>query len=548
VSRLLVMQMDTGAVSYVGGRNMGFDGDNVIHTDAAGEFLLLSMQRDVFSEPEVWRFGLDGTDDKGLRIERRDGVWQWFADDKGVVRIGLGYVNHGLRVWYRKSAEEDLRLIARLKEGDDEELWDAVRVISGSDAGFVLEPGESGRVALRRFNYATREVGEVVYENPEWDLEAFELDEDGKPLAVYYTDDRDRVVWLDPATARLQANLERALGTPHVRIAERTPDGSRMLVWRGGDNHPGSWYIYTPAKRELEEFAQLRPGIDPAALAPVRPIEYAARDGTRIRGYLTLPVGREATGLPLIVLPHGGPYGVRDRLAYSSEVQLLANRGYAVLQPNFRGSAGYGEAFEDLGAGEMGRRMQDDLDDAMDWAVAEGIADPQRVCLVGASYGGYAALWGAIRNPERYRCAASFAGVTDLDKQLEYDRGFFSAKGRREWREQVRGKDRSFDMDSVSPARQAARLTRPILLAHGKKDARVPFSQFETMRNALRRESVQGAEFVVLDKSGHGFASPEDEQAWYDALVGFLARHNPADAPPPAAADQSSAASVTTSS
>lgn len=537
ITRLFVMQLDSGVFSYVGGRNMGFDGDDVIYTDPAGEFLLLSMQRDIFNEPEVWRFRLDGTDDKGERIERRDGVWNWIADDDGVVRLGLGYENGRLKVWYRKGADEPFRLIARLKEGDREELWNVVRLIKGSDEGLVLEPGESGRVALRRFNYATREVGEVVYENPEWDLDAFELDEEGKPLAVYFTDDRDRVVWLDPATARLQANLERALGTPHVRIAERTPDGSRMLVWRGGDNHPGAWYIYTPAKRELEEFAQLRPGIDTAALAPARSIEYAARDSTRIRGYLTLPVGREASGLPLIVMPHGGPYGVRDKLAYSDEVQLLANRGYAVLQPNYRGSAGFGETFEDLGAGEIGRRMQDDLDDAMDWAVGEGIADPERVCLVGSSYGGYAALWGTIRNPERYRCAASFAGVTEWDKQLSYDKSFFSAKGRREWRERIRGKDRSFDMDSVSPARQAARLTRPILLVHGKKDTNVPFSQFEAMRNALRREGVQGAEFVVLDKSGHGFASPEDEQAWYDALVGFLARHNPADGVPLAAAE-----------
>ena len=127
--------------------------------------------------------------------------------------------------------------------------------------------------------------------------------------------------------------------------------------------------------------------------------------------------------------------------------------------------------------------------------------------------------------------------MTEWDKQLSYDKSFFSAKGRREWRDRIRGKDRSFDMDSVSPARQAARLTRPILLVHGKKDTNVPFSQFEAMRNALRREGVQGAEFVVLDKSGHGFASPEDEQAWYDALVGFLARDNPPDAAPLGAAD-----------
>jgi dipeptidyl aminopeptidase/acylaminoacyl peptidase len=229
------------------------------------------------------------------------------------------------------------------------------------------------------------------------------------------------------------------------------------------------------------------------------------------------------------MLPHGGPYDVRDALSYDDEVQLLANRGYAVLQPNFRGSGGYGEAFDDLGKGEIGRRMQDDLDDAVDWAAGEGLVDPQRVCLVGASYGGYAALWGVIRNPDRYRCAASFAGVTEWDKQLAYDADFFSRKGRREWRERVRGDDRKFDLDSVSPTRQAAQLHRPVLLVHGKKDTNVPFSQFEMMRNAMNRAHVEDAEFVVLEDSGHGFDTAEDEQTWYDALLAFLAEHNPAD-------------------
>ncbi len=261
----------------------------------------------------------------------------------------------------------------------------------------------------------------------------------------------------------------------------------------------------------------------------MRPVDYSARDGTRIRAYLTLPRGREAKDLPLIVLPHGGPYGIRDTLEYSDEVQLLANRGYAVLQPNYRGSGGFGKSFEDLGKGQIGRQMQDDLDDAMDWAVTEGIADPARVCLVGASYGGYAALWGVIRNPERYRCAASFAGVTDFDKQLSYDADFLSRKGRRAWRERVRGEAEAFDLDTVSPARQAARLTRPILVVHGRKDNRVPFEQFEIMRNAVQKAGVSGAEFVELKDAGHGFTNAADETAWFDALIGFLAKNNPPD-------------------
>jgi dipeptidyl aminopeptidase/acylaminoacyl peptidase len=414
VARLFVADLATHQTFYIGGKQaQGLYGDTVIYTDPAGQYVLLSIGPDLVHEPEVWRFALDGTDTKGRKIEAKGGIWQWLADDKGVVRLGLGYENGKFRVWYRKAADEPLRLVAKVHPDDRDELWDVVRLISGTDQGLAFEPGPSGHVALRKFDYATRQVGDVVYENPDWDLSQVDLDDDGKPLAVHFTDDADKVVWLDPAMAGLQANLEKALGGGQVTIEQRARDGSRLLVWHGSASDPGTWYVYTAATHKLAQFSQLRPELDATLLAPVKPVAFAARDGTRIHAYLTLPRGRAAKGLPLVIMPHGGPYGVRDKLQYSDEVQLLANRGYAVLQPNYRGSDGYGQAFEDLGKGEIGRKMQDDLDDAMDWAVAEGFADPKRVCLVGESYGGYAALWGVIRNPERYRCAASFAGVTD---------------------------------------------------------------------------------------------------------------------------------------
>ncbi len=549
VARLFVADLASGQSHYIGPRRgQGLEGDDVLYTDPAGEFVLLSLQPQLWVEPEVWRFRLDGTDARGEKVVAQRGILRWIADDAGVIRAGLGFENRKVKLWYRKEAHDEFRLIARVNPEDEDEIWEGVHILRDADEGLVIEPATDGRLALRRFNYATRELGEVVYENPEWDLTAVELDDDGKPLAIRFTDDRDRIVWLDPELERLQARLQQALGSPDAQIADRSRDGSRLLISAGSASNPGAWFVYTPATRELKEFAQIRPGIDPAMLAEVRAITYSARDSTSIRAYLTLPKGREAKGLPLIVMPHGGPYGVRDKLDYSDEVQLLANRGYAVLQPNFRGSAGFGEAFEEQGKGEIGRKMQDDLDDAMDWAVAQGIADPQRVCLVGSSYGGYAALWGVIRNPERYRCAASFAGVTEWDRQLAYAADFLSRQGRRKWRERVRGEDRQFDLDSVSPARRAAEVTRPVLLAHGKKDRTVLFSQFEIMRDALTRARVTDTQFVVIDEAGHGFFKPEDEQAWYDALIGFLIRHNPPDAAAPVTGDQSAEASVTTSS
>jgi dipeptidyl aminopeptidase/acylaminoacyl peptidase len=283
----------------------------------------------------------------------------------------------------------------------------------------------------------------------------------------------------------------------------------------------------------MVEVSKYRPPLDPDTLARPQAITYMARDGTPIRAYLTLPKGREAKDLPLIIHPHGGPFGIRDELRYDDQVQFLANRGYAVLQPNFRGSGGYGSDFYDLGDGEVGRGMQDDLDDAMDWAVREGLADPQRVCVVGGSYGGYAALWAVLRNPERYACAASWAGVTDWDRLLRYDRGYLTREASRRWQAKIEGDDREFDLRDVSPYRLARNLTRPVLLAHGTRDARVPFSQFEQMRDAADDASGLLTTLVIEDE-GHSFTKAANEQQWYDALDAFLAQHNPAD-PVPAA-------------
>jgi dipeptidyl aminopeptidase/acylaminoacyl peptidase len=215
-------------------------------------------------------------------------------------------------------------------------------------------------------------------------------------------------------------------------------------------------------------------------------------------------------------------------LRYNSEVQLLANRGYVVLQPNYRGSDSYGIDYYKRGFGEWGRKMQDDLDDGMDWLVARGIVDPKRACLVGGSYGGYAAAWGATRNPERYRCVSCFAGVFNLRKQLSYDKDFLSSSSYREYKSTLRGAD-SFDLDAVSPQFGAARLQVPLLLIHGDDDHTVPIEQSKEYDSALT-EARKPHEFYVIKGEGHGFYEQKDSFAFYlGKLETFLARYNPAD-------------------
>jgi dipeptidyl aminopeptidase/acylaminoacyl peptidase len=532
-TRLFVYDLDAKTFTLVGKDAMGIDGDDLVYVDPQGDYALLSIQRDVFDYPAVWRFPLDGTANKNGKVvqgaKRR--VWNWVADDAGVIRMGFQFTEWAeLKVLYRRTAADDFKTIATMTEEKfDEDLWDVVRIVSDSEDGYVLKENDAGQVVLRKYNYAAHTAGEVVYTAPDgWDVTDVELDDSHKPLSVSFTDEHDRKIWFDPKMNRLQARMEKALPNETITIASRARDGSRMLVWAGSENDPGTIYVYTDATGHLDALVGYKPALDVAQLPKPRPIDYQARDGTKIHAYLTLPPGRAPKNLPLIIMPHGGPYGIRDQLEFDTEVQFLANRGYAVLQPNYRGSGGYGDRFEKLGDGQIGRKMQDDLDDAMDWAAWQGYADPKRVCVVGASYGGYAALWAVTRNPERYRCAASFAGVTDWNKQLRYDRNFFSSYGANKWKNRVRGEAKGFNLDDVSPVVQAARLTRPVLLAHGEDDSRVPFNQFKMMRDAAAKEGKQ-VELLTFKDEGHGFDKQEDETKWLDTLEAFLTRYNPAD-------------------
>lgn len=528
MTRLILFDLTTGEARFIGLRDGGLVGDDVLYVDPAGEWILLSVQKTIYDWPSVYRVDL-ATNAFRQIVRPQYEVWDWYADDAGVVRAGIGYLDKSWFLVYRKTADEAFRRVGKARYDDDEAALDLLRFARESDEGFILSNRKTGRYAVHKYNFATRELGEVVFESPTNDVTDFELSEDGRSVrAVWYTEDRDRVAWFDEEMKRNQADLDAALPNRTNRIVSRSRDGKRMLVWTGSANDPGGYYIFIPEAGGMKRIAKVNAQLDSRQLAPTRYIHYSARDGLSIPAYLTLPPGRPAKGLPLIIMPHGGPYGVRDRLEFDGEVQFLANRGYAVLQPNYRGSEGYGDAFYKSGEGQWGRQMQDDLDDGMDWLVKEGTVDAGRVCIVGSSYGGYAALWGATRNPERYRCAASLAGVSDLKRQLDYQTDFLiDRRYRRDWRTTVQGQ-KDFDLDSVSPLKQIERLSVPLLIAHGDDDQRVPYKQSSLYAKALQAAG-KPHEFHSYAGEGHSLESEENMRDWLDRLEAFLAKYNPAD-------------------
>ncbi|MBX9883880.1 MAG: S9 family peptidase [Novosphingobium sp.] len=531
-TRLIVHEISTDKVRFIGGKEEGLDGDDILWVDPEGKSILLSYQATIYAYPSVSSIDLATNRSKTVVAARQD-LWDWYADDKGVVRAGLIFSDNNWKMIYREKDGDGFRTVMKADLKDREAGCIFYRIYQATDEGYcIMRNDANGRDALFRYNFATRQRGSLVFEAPEVNVDNFDTKFDSPDLlAAWYTDSRPRSHWFDPEIAEVMAHIEKAvasaMGDRSAAIVSYSRDRSRMLISVGGASDPGRYYVFDLADSTMKLFAQANEKLKSAQLVSTTYTRYKARDGLELPAYLTLPKGRPAKQLPLVILPHGGPYDVRDDGTYDAEVQFLANRGYAVLQPQYRGSGGYGEAFDKKGAGQWGRAMQDDLDDGMDWLAREGTIDPKRVCIIGSSYGGYAAMWGAIRNPERYRCAASFAGVSDLKRQLRYSNKFFrSQRYKDDWRKTVQGDD-AFDLATVSPLLNVDKLTVPMLLVHGDDDQRVPYKQSRLMADALAKAG-KNFEFITLKGEGHGFSSDANMQLWLDKLDAFLAKYNPA--------------------
>jgi len=511
----------------------GIIGDDVIFVDPAGAYVLVSSQPTWDQSPAVVR--IDLATGAAVRVqEPRLGVWNWYADGNGVVRAGVAYSTNQITLYYRTHAGDPLRRIDSRRYPQDGSVIDMIRFVQNTDRGIIVTNAVTGRFAVYGYDFTTDTRGNAIFEHPSVDVSVALMGPGGELNGVAYDDDRPHIHWINPDYQRLQATLDRALPGKTNMVANASTDGQRVLFWSGAADDPGTYYIYDRAAQRIQPFMSPYEALVDRHFAPVRPISFRNRDGVELHGYLTLPQGREARGLPLVLMPHGGPFA-RDSWTFDPWVQFLASRGYAVLQVNFRGSTGYGRDFVERGIGQWGSGMIDDLEDGVDWLVREGTVDGGRVCVVGASYGGYAALWAPIRKPERYRCAVSFAGISDIGAMLRYDnRRFTATRYAREWRRRVQGDD-AIDLGAISPLRQADRIRVPLLIAHGEKDTNVPPSQSRDLIRALARRNAR-VESVFYPEGGHGFTRAQDSIDFLRRLEAFLARHNPAGAAPAAAA------------
>ncbi len=362
-----------------------------------------------------------------------------------------------------------------------------------------------------------------VFRHREVDFERVYTAPYPKIWAVKYTDHFPYYYYPDPAHpfVELHKSLRAMFPNDDVAILDETEDMKLALAFAQGPKNPGTFFLLDAEKRVLLEELETRPWLRDTVLANVEPLEVTARDGLKIRSYLTLPVSDQSP-LPMIVVVHGGPHGIYDRWGFDTEAQLFASRGYAVLQVNYRGSGGRGVEFVAAGYGKWGAEMQDDITDTVRYAIAEGIADPDRICIYGASYGGYSAMAGAYRDPDLYQCAVGYVGVYDLP--LMFRSGDIpEAESGINYLKSALGTDTE-DLEARSPTHNADRIKAATMLIHGKLDERAPFAHATAMRKALI-DAGNPPEWLVENREGHGFRDPDNRLAMYTRLLEFFDRH-----------------------
>lgn len=450
---------------------------------------------------------------------------QWIADRQGSVRGSVTTEKGGQtsRSWWRPSADANWQLIGTYGLRDP-----AIVPVAFDGDGSLVVGSDIGRetVALYRFDTGKMALGELMVAHPHADLSRVIRDRrSGKIVGVHHDGGRPGIAWFDEEWARLAATVDRALPN-HFNVISRGA-ANRMLVTSVSDTDPGTWYLLDLDTRKLEFLASERKAIRVSDMPTRQPVRYKARDGLEIPAILTLPKGVEAKNLPLVLHVHGGPWVRGTHWTWSSEAAYLAALGYAVLEPDFRGSLGWGRKHFQSGWKQWGLTMQDDLIDGVDWLAARGTIDAKRVCIMGGSYGGYAVMMGLARDPDRFRCGINYVGVTDIGLMFSVAWSDFARSDFLKYtaKELIGDPDRDAAyFKTSSPLANAAKIKAPVLMVYGGEDYRVPIIHGERMRDALAQSKVP-VEWVAYPEEGHGFMLEANRYDFYGRVAQFLDRH-----------------------
>ena len=450
------------------------------------------------------------------------GVQSWFADASGRVRLGIGYEEDVRHTWYFNSETEEWEKLHSRKMFEGE-TFDAIAI--EGDKAIVASDHELGRNALWQYDIRSGEFEKLLFAVDDYDVDSAIMSFDrARVVGAAYSDHFEKRHYFDEDAAQLDSIASGAFPGYQTFIVSQSRDGKRLIVAAVRDDAAARYFwLDLDSKRGGAWFSQY-PYLKDVPLAKVTPFEFAARDGTQLSGYITLPVVAEGEKAPLVVFPHGGPWS-RDYQYFDPFVQYFASRGFAVLQINFRGSTGFGSEFERLGYLEWGQAMQLDVYDAIDWASEQVAVDVDRACVVGFSYGGYVALTAAFQRPQQFRCIVSVAGVSNLVDQVE---SFANDETLRVAMRKSIGNSRDAAQKQVllenSPVSHVDKMASPILLVHGDHDTQVRVKQSRDFYGVARSAGVD-IEYLELDRGTHYLDENSNRLALFRALDRFLKQH-----------------------
>ncbi len=469
---------------------------------------------------DVYRINVT-TGEMNQVAENPGNITGWITDHNGKLRVALTTDGVNTGILYRDKEEDPFKEL--INTNFKETLSPLFFTFDNKNLYMVSNMGRD-KDAIVEYNVAENKETKVIYENPDYDVSNLMYSDKRKVLVgASYTTWKRAYEIFDKESQEIYKDLESKLKGYEFVITANNRNEDKLLVRTYSDKSLGAYYFYDVNKKGLKKLVEVSPWLKEEYMADQKPITYKSRDGITINGYLTLPRGVEAKNLPVVVNPHGGPW-YRDSWGFNPEVQFLANRGYAVLQMNFRGSTGYGKDFWMKSFKEWGKKMQDDITDGVNWLVKEGIADSKRIGIYGGSYGGYATLAGVTFTPDLYACAVDYVGVANLFTFMNSMPPYWEPYRQMIYEMVGNPQQDSLALYDASPVFHVDNIKVPLLIAQGANDPRVNKNESDQMVAALQKKGID-VPYMVKDNEGHGFRNEENRFDFYGAMEQFFFKH-----------------------
>ncbi|MCF8254662.1 MAG: S9 family peptidase [Bacteroidia bacterium] len=483
--------------------------------------ILVGMNKENPELFDVYHLNIE-TGELKMEAKNPGGVINWITDHDGTIRVAVQSDGVNQVLLYRPNIETPFKQVLRTSFKET-----VTPLFFTFDNKYIYAASNLNRdkSAIVKFDIANGKELEVLFSHPDVDVSDLSYSKKRKVLTeIDYITDKTEMKFLDKETENLYQKLASKLGTKYeIIITSSNLSEDKILVRTISDRSLGASYFYDIKKDELTKITDRGPWLDENQMCEMKPISYVSLDGNTIHGYLTLPKGSSGKNLPVIINPHGGPW-YRDEWGWNPEVQFLANRGYAVLQMNFRGSTGYGRKFWELGFKQWGNTMQQDITDGVNWLIKEGIADPKKVGIYGASYGGYATLAGVTFTPNVYACGVDYVGVSNLFTFMATVPPYWKPFMKMMYEMVGDPKQDSILLRESSPLFSVDKIKVPLFIAQGANDPRVNKSESDQIVEALKKRGVK-VEYMVKDNEGHGFRNEENQFDFYGSMEKFLAAH-----------------------